>query len=97
MEISHLKRELNEFCVYSLSVRNVTAMWKWYITFVEFYFVSSYGTSMELNARDQLRLSRFIIDLEEMDKNITSQHERTFNFVDKLFGWDGHDINIYKT
>lgn len=51
---------------------------------------------MKLNAADQLRLPRLIVDLEEVNKNIASQHEGTFNFIDELLSGDGHDINIYK-
>jgi hypothetical protein len=51
---------------------------------------------VELNARDQLRLSRLVVHLEEVDENVASQRERTFYLVDELSRGDGHDINIYK-
>lgn len=71
-------------------------MWKWNITFVEFNFVSGYGTCVELNAWDQLSLSRLIVDLEEVNENVAAHHERTFDFVDELLRGDGHDVDIWK-
>lgn len=90
-------RENIFICILLLSaikIKKLTAQWKWDVSFGKFYFISLYGTCVKLNARDEFTLSSSIVDLEEMNENISAKHEWSFYFVDKLLRWNGHHINI---